>query len=220
MSSDLLQKFFSSAMGQIITIAVILALFLSILISGKKDKVDTKTLVICAILVALSTALGAITLWRMPQGGSITPLSMIPIVMAGYLYGVRRGVMVGMCVGLLNLIFNPYVIHPLQLLLDYPLAFGALAFGAIFRSKEKYGLVVAFLLGLLCRYICAVISGIVFFASFTPPGFSAFTWSIWYNFTYLGIEGAASVAVLSIPAVKSAFDRLKLEYSPTLKSNS
>ncbi len=100
MSAEKMQGFFESTVGQVITVVIILVLFFSILISGKKEKMDTKALVVCAILVALSVALGAITLFRMPQGGSVTPFSMVPIVLAGYLYGVRRGVMVGICVGL------------------------------------------------------------------------------------------------------------------------
>ena len=163
MSAEKIQGFFESTMGQVITVAIILVLFFSILISGKKEKMGTKSLVICAILVALSVALGAITLFRMPQGGSVTPFSMVPIVLAGYLYGVRRGVMVGICVGLLNLIFNPYVIHPAQLLLDYPIAFGALALGGVFRNKERLSLPFAYLFGVCCRYLCAVLSGIIFF---------------------------------------------------------
>lgn len=211
MSTENLQGFFESTMGQVITVVVILILFFSILISGKGKRTDTKSLVICAILIALSVSLGAITLFKMPQGGSITPFSMVPIVLAGYFYGVRKGVMVGMCVGLLNLIFNPYVIHPAQLLLDYPIAFGALALGAIFRNKKSFALVGSYLFGVFCRYICAVLSGIIFFGAYAPEGFSALTWSLWYNLTYLGIEAIGTVIVLSIPSVQKAFDRLKIE---------
>ncbi|NLD19417.1 MAG: energy-coupled thiamine transporter ThiT [Clostridiales bacterium] len=204
-----LQQFFESTQGQVITTLVILVLFFLILISGKNKKTETKTLVVCAILVALSVVLGAITLFRMPQGGSVTPFSMVPIVLAGYFYGVKRGVMVGMCVGLMNLIFNPYVIHPMQMLLDYPIAFGALALGAVFRNKEKIGLAATYIFGVICRYFCAVLSGVIFFGAYVAEGFSALTWSLWYNATYLGVEAAVTVVILCIPAVHKAFYRLK-----------
>lgn len=211
MSSMSLQEFFESIQGQVITTAVILILFFLIMISGKKKKMETKTLVVCAILTALSLVLGAITLFRMPQGGSITPFSMVPIVLAGYFYGIKRGVMVGMCVGLLNLIFNPYVIHPMQMLLDYPIAFGALALGAVFRNREKIGIIASYLFGVLCRYFCAVLSGVIFFGAYVPEGFSALTWSLWYNATYLSVEAAATVVILCIPAVRKTFERLKTQ---------
>lgn len=203
-----LQAFFDSLTGQIITAGVIVILFVLILISGKNKKTDTKALAVSALLVALSIILNQIIIFKMPQGGSITVFSMVPIVLCAYFYGVRRGLMAGMCVGLINLIFNPYVIHPIQLILDYPLAFGALAFGGIFAAK-KNGLIKGYVFGVLCRYICAVLSGVIFFGAYAPEGFNAITWSLWYNATYLGVEGIITVIVLSIPKVKRMFEGFK-----------
>ncbi len=203
-----LQDFFDSAGGQITVVAVILVLFGAILYSGKGKPADTRSLAISALLVALSVILNQLVLFRMPQGGSITVFSMVPIVLCAYFFGVRKGLMAGMCVGLINLIFNPYVIHPVQLLLDYPLAFGALAFGGVFASR-KNGLVKGYIFGIICRYICAVLSGIIFFGEYAPDGFNAITWSIWYNFTYISVEGAITVALLCVPQVKGSFERLK-----------
>lgn len=213
MSAEQLQSFFESTLGQVSTVTVIVLLFLGILISGKDKKADTKAMVASGVLVALSIALNQIILFRMPQGGSITAFSMLPIVVCAYFFGVRRGLMAGMCVGLIDLIFNPYVIHPVQMLLDYPLAFGALAFAGLLRFR-KLGLVSGYVLGLFSRYLCAVLSGIIFFGEYAPEGFNAFTWSIYYNITYLGVEGALTVAVLCIPSVRKAIERLKLQFTP------
>ena len=119
MSSEQLQGFFESTMGQVSVVAAILLLFLGILVSGKGKKTDTRALVTSAILVALALALNQIVLFRMPQGGSVTAFSMLPIVLCAQFFGLRRGLMAGMCVGLIDLIFNPYVIHPVQMILDY-----------------------------------------------------------------------------------------------------
>lgn len=167
-------------------------------------------MVISAVLVALAIALNQIILFRMPQGGSITAFSMLPVVVCAYFFGVRRGLMAGMCVGLIDLIFNPYVIHPIQMLLDYPLAFGALAFAGIMRTR-KFGLMSGYLVGLFGRYLCAVLSGIVFFGQYAPEGFNAVTWSVYYNITYLGVEGVLTLVVLSIPAVRKAIDQMKMQ---------
>lgn len=203
-----LQDFFDSTGGQIAVVAVIALLFAAILYSGKGKPADTKSLAISALLVALSIILNQLVIFRMPQGGSITAFSMVPIALCAYFFGVRRGLMAGMCVGLIDLIFNPYVIHPVQLLLDYPLAFGALAFGGIFAAR-KNGLIEGYIFGIICRYICAVLSGVIFFGEYAPEGFNAWTWSLWYNFTYLAVEGAVSVILLSIPQIKNMFKRLK-----------
>jgi len=208
MSAEQLQGFFESTPGQVSTLIVIVLLFLGILVSGRGKKTDTKAMVTSAVLVALSIALNQIILFRMPQGGSITAFSMLPIVVCAYLFGVRRGMMAGMCVGLIDLIFNPYVIHPIQMLLDYPLAFGALAFAGLMRTR-KFGLISGYIVGLLSRYFCSVLSGIIFFGQYAPEGFNAFTWSIYYNISYLGVEGALTVIVLCIPAVRKSIEQLK-----------
>jgi thiamine transporter len=211
MSEEQLQSFFESTAGQVSTLIVIVLLFVGILASGRGKKADTKAMVTSAILVALAIALNQLVLFRMPQGGSITAFSMLPIVVCAYFYGVRRGLMAGMCVGLIDLIFNPYVIHPIQMLLDYPLAYGALAFAGLMRAR-KFGLITGYAVGVLCRYLCAVLSGIIFFGQYAPEGFNAFTWSIYYNITYLGVEGAVTVAILCIPAVRNSIDHLKKQF--------
>jgi oxaloacetate decarboxylase beta subunit len=115
--------------------AVIVVLLLLIMIGGKNEKkTDVRALTLSALMIALATVLGQIKLFEMPQGGSVTLLSILPIAACGYLLGTRRGVMAGFCVGLINLIFGPYVIHPVQLLMDYPIAFGALGLAAVFGA--------------------------------------------------------------------------------------
>ena len=117
-----------------------------------------------SLLIAFSCGPGPAQAFEMPYGGTVTVFSMLPIALCGCLLGTRRGVIAGMCVGLLNLIFGPYVIHPVQLLVDYPFAFGALGLAGV-CSERKNGLVKGYLLGLAGRYVCAVVSGIVFFRS-------------------------------------------------------
>jgi len=207
-----MQGFFESTTGQIAVVCIIVVFFLLILIPNKEQRqnkrVDIKAMTISALMVAIALVLGQFKLFSMPQGGSVTPLSMLPIVLCAYLLGTRNGVMAGMCLGLLNLIFGPYVIHPVQLLLDYPIAFGAMGIGGVFRNR-KNGLTKGYLLGVFGRYICAVVSGIVFFGAYAPAKFNAVTWSLWYNLTYLGVEAIITVIIISLPPVKKAFEGLK-----------
>lgn len=211
MSYDKLQGFFESPTGQIISVAVLVILFAGVLLSGRKQKTNTKTMVVSALLVGLSIVLTRITIWSLPQGGSVSLFGMLPIVICAYFFGTRRAVMCGMCVGMIDLIFKPYVIHPIQLLLDYPLAFGAIGFAGLIFMAKKDGLIPAYLFGVLCRYICAVISGVVFFGAYAPEGFSALTWSLWYNVLYLAIEAAGTVVLLLIPSVRYSLKRIKTE---------
>lgn len=204
-----MQEFFESTAGKVTVIAIIAALLLLIMLGDKREKkrADVRALTLSALMIALATVLGEIKLFQMPQGGSITLFSILPIVVCGYLLGTSRGVMAGFCVGLLNLIFGPYVIHPVQLLLDYPFAYGALGLSGLVRNYSN-GLTKGYLIGLLGRYVCAVMSGVIFFGEYAPEGFNAWTWSLWYNMTYLAVEGAITLIVINIPAVKNMFQTM------------
>lgn len=171
----------------------------------------TKILAISAILMALSVALGALTLFRMPQGGSVTPFSMLPIFVAAYYFGVSKGMLVGAGVGILNLLLNPFIVHPVQVVMDYPMAFGALAVGGILRHHKKIGMIAGYLLGVFCRYIVAVLSGVIFFSAYAPEDFNGLTWSLWYNLTYLGVEAAMTVVILLVPSVRNTLEKLRLQ---------
>ena len=203
-----MQAFFESTQGKIAVIAVIVILLFLIMRGGKDKKTDVRALTVSALLIALATVLGQIKIFEMPQGGSVTLFSILPIVVCGYLLGTRRGVMAGFCVGLINLIFGPYVIHPVQLLMDYPVAFGALGLSGLTRNT-KNGLTKGYIIGIIGRYICAVLSGVIFFGAYAPEGFNAWTWSLWYNLTYLAAEGVITLIVINIPAVRNMFTRLK-----------
>ena len=190
--------------------AVIVVLLILIMMGGKNSekKTDIKALTVSALMIALATVLGQIKVFEMPQGGAVTLFSILLIAVCGYLLGTRRGVMAGFCVGLINLIFGPYVIHPVQLLMDYPIAFGAVGLAGITRNYRN-GLTSGYIIGLIGRYICAVLSGVIFFGSYAPEGFNAWTWSLWYNLTYLAAEGLLTVLIINIPPVKNMFLNLK-----------
>ena len=207
-----MQAFFESTTGKIAVIVVILLLLLLISMGSKEKKTDVRALTISALMIALATVLGMIKVFSMPQGGSVTLFSILPIVVCGYLLGTRRGIMAGFCVGLINLIFGPYVIHPVQLLLDYPVAFGALGLSGL-AANQKNGLTRGYIIGIIGRYICAVLSGVIFFGAYAPEGFNAWTWSLWYNLTYLAAEGAITLIVINIPAVKNMFNNFKVQLS-------
>ena len=205
-----MQAFFESTTGKIAVIVVIMILLLLIAMGGREKKTDVRALTISALMIALATVLGQIKIFSMPQGGSVTLFSILPIVVCGYLLGTRRGVMAGFCVGLNNLIFGPYVIHPVQLLLDYPVAFGALGLSGL-TANMKNGLTKGYIVGIIGRYICAVLSGVIFFGEYAPEGFNAWTWSLWYNLTYLAAEGVITLIVINIPAVKNMFNNFRTQ---------
>lgn len=207
MSGEVLQAFFESVPGQITTIAVIFILLLLVMRTNKKTN-DVAVLVKTSILLALAFVLNQVTLFRMPQGGSITAFSMFALFLVSYLFGPRQGILAGLAYGLIDLVINPYVIHPVQLFMDYPLGFGAIGIGGLLRNTN-HGMIKGYCLGVLGRYLVVVLSGIIFWGMYAAEGFNAVSWSFFYNMTYILPEALATAAILSIPSVRKIFERYK-----------
>ncbi len=168
----------------------------------------TKQLVFCAMAIALSMVTSMVKVFSFPFGGSITLFSMLPICLIGYIYGPATGIITGMAYGILQFVIEPYMLTPIQVLVDYPLAFGALGLAGFFHDA-KGGLVKGYLLGILGRYIFAVISGWIFFGEYAWDGWAALPYSCAYNACYIFAEGAITVIVLLIPAVSNAIGQIK-----------
>ncbi len=195
--------------GYVLFIALIVVFLLIASALGKKEKrtISTKQLVFCAICMALAYALSFIKLFDAPMGGSITLMSTFFITLVGYLYGPYIGIVTGIAYGFLQLIAGPYFVHPLQILVDYPLAFGALGLSGFF-TNSKYGMIKGYLLGITGRLFFAVLSGVVFFASYAGD-MNVFVYSFLYNLSYIGIEGIITMAVLMVPVVKAGINQVK-----------
>ena len=112
-----LQTFFTSSLGQVVVVLAIALLLCGVLISGREKKTDAKVLAASAVLVALAVVLKQIKLFPMPQGGDVSAFGMLPIALCAYFFGVRRGVMAGMCVGLADLMFSPYAVSYTHLII-------------------------------------------------------------------------------------------------------
>ena len=64
----------------------------------------TRTLVECALMIALGTVLANIKIFEMPNGGSITLLSMLPFILISFRHGVKWGLFTGFVNSLLQML--------------------------------------------------------------------------------------------------------------------
>jgi thiamine transporter len=142
------------------------------------------------------------------MGGSITPMSMFFVTFIGFLFGPAIGLVSGLSYGLLQFAQGPMVLHPFQLLLDYPLAFGMLGLAGFFRNA-KGGLYVGFIVAVIGRFVMHVISGYFFFAQYAPEGMNPLWYSVTYNAGYIFTEAALTVLILLLPQVKKAISHVK-----------
>lgn len=168
----------------------------------------TKKLTYCAMCIALATALSYIKLFKAPMGGSVTLCSMLFIVLAGYKFGTRAGIITGAAYGLLQFVLEPYFYTLPQVILDYPLAFGALGLAGIFRN-HKHGLQLGYITAVLGRMLCATLSGVIFFAQYAPEGMNPLVYSLSYNGSYLGAEAVITLIIISMPPLKKVLINFK-----------
>ncbi len=164
----------------------------------KKIKINTPMMVHISLMLALTVILHTFRLYHMPQGGSVTLGAMIPLLLIAFRYGPVVGYLAGFTYGLLNLLQDPYILHPVQVLFDYPLPYMALGLAGYFKDRMLLGAIV----GSCGRFICHFISGVVFFASYAPPGTSPYWYSLVFNATYLLPELMICLLILRVLPVK------------------
>lgn len=175
-------------------------------------KLNTRQIAFAALSIAEAMIISTfIKLPSLPNGGSVTLFSMLIISMVGYWYGPRVGIITGIAYGMLQFAVEPFVVHPLQVLLDYPLAFGALGISGFFR-KYKNGLIIGYVAAILGRLFFHELSGLIFYTTYVS-GLAQNAAAIWatlaYNASYIFVEGGLTIAVCMIPAVKNALIMLK-----------
>ena len=174
--------------------------------SNSKRVFTTKEICVSAILIAIAFVISEfIPVAKLPYGGKLTFCSMLFVCLIGYFFGPKTGLIAGLAYGLLQLIMGSSIVHPIQFLLDYPLAYTCLGISGFFHNK-KYGLTIGYILSVTGRYICHVISGVVFFSEYATG--NPVLYSLSYNLTYILPE--VILTLVLIPILSSTFKRVKV----------
>jgi thiamine transporter len=90
-----------------------------------------------------------------------------------------------------------------QVLFDYPLAFGALGLAGFFAPTVR-GAVLGTVVAVLARFLCHFVSGVVFFASYAPKGWNPLVYSAAYNAAYL--VPSLAVALVAVVVLLRALE--------------
>ena len=155
-------------------------------------------------MVALAFALSCVKLFQMPLGGSVTLVSMLPIM----LISIRHGSLVGLGTGFVYSLTQltqaliegdvfPYCetigILILCVICDYLLPFTLLGIAGIFKEKrliknEEIACYVGCGLAVFLRFVGHFITGAAIWGQWAPDGMSKFIYSLCYNGAYLGVD--------------------------------
>lgn len=192
-------------------VIVVVLLVMGIMLT-KKSQWTTRRLAYAAMCIAIAFVLSCIKLFRMPQGGSVTPAAMLPLILFCMACGPVQGLAVGCAFGLLQLIEDPYVIHPIQLILDYPAAYGAMCVACLANllpeKAKRFRLPLGVALGYVARLVMAVLSGVIFFAEYAGDQ-NVILYSLGYNAAYLAPEMGIAVLISLIPGMARLVETIR-----------
>lgn len=153
------------------------------------NRPNVRMLAEAGMTLALAVILSEfVKLFEMPMGGSVTLGGMVPLFLFAFRWGGKKGMLVGAVFGILDLLIGGfYSMHPIAIILDYPLAFSVLGLAGFFK-KSTIGHIGGIFTGIFARFICHVASGVLFYASYAPEGQAPLVYSIVYNGPYLWME--------------------------------
>lgn len=215
---------YAGAAALIAAIAVV-----ALLTDKNKTPFDSRSLSFAAVCIALSFALSYIAMFKMPFGGTITFASLLPLMLYSYMFGAKKGVIAGVVYGMLQAVQDPWILHPAQFLLDYPVAFAGIGLSGMLRSlnvlndKPRLQFSLGALIGGAARFVSHFISGALAFGSYgaqyaetygMPALANEYVYSLLYQTMYiipdLIIVIIAGVLLFSSKNFKTQVDK----YSP------
>lgn len=181
-----------------------------------------------AVMIALGTVLSLLTVFRLPFGGSVTPFSMLPLIIVGCMYGVKWGLFSGFTYGVLQAVlgatmsgaFEAQGILNVILIcgIDYLIAYSVVGLSGMFKSKKQsiFPLVCGSVSAMVFRYVCHVVSGAILYGSwaewyFTQEGFyswgktliekySGFSLSLIYSVIYNAMYMVPEIVITTLAA--------------------
>lgn len=184
------------SLGIVVFCAVGVLLFSTL---GKK-KTETRELVFAASCIALSFVLSFVKIKVGAEGGSVTLASFVPIMIYSYVYGIRKGLLVGCIYGIMQIIEGGcYFAHIIQFLCDYILAFASVGLVSVFKKvakDKKWGIYAGVVLVIFVRFLMHTIAGMYWYLEI--PFVEALGISVVYNGTYMLPELIITVAVMAL----------------------
>ena len=186
----------------------------NLITSNPKIGAGTKTLCECAILLAMSIALSFFAINPGGFGGSITPASMLPVMLVGLRHGPKWGFGTAFVYSVFQLLtglsyfsyvkgIGPYMIC---LLFDFILAFTMLGIASFAKPKADINSnlkvnifkIIAFLvLAMVARFLCHFISGVTIWRSYDVYN-NPWLYSLVYNMLYMLPEMLIALTVAII----------------------
>ena len=191
---------------------------------SRNENLNVRRLTESAILVAIAFVLNFVSsiIPNMPQGGSVTLASLVPLLIISYRHGWKWGTFSAFVFALLKVMLsNNFAWIPVQnfqsfaavALLDYIVAFSVLGLADLFRKpfggKKYIGYSVSCVIVMFLRFICHFLSGVLIWYPFAEAaGFdNRWLFSMIYNGGYMLPETIITTVVLVLLARTMKFEK-------------
>ena len=169
---------------------------------------NTKKITTGALMVALATVLSMIALLRMPQGGTVTAVSMAPVIIFSFTSDLRYSLITAFVYSLIQMMIGGvappaenFISYMAVILLDYVIAFTVLGFAGSIKRKFKnvyIGASIGTLIVTLVRFVCHFLSGILIWGVYAPEGQPVALYSLVYNGSYIAVEIVITVVAATL----------------------
>lgn len=174
----------------------------------------------CAVMLALSIALSFTVLFKMPMGGRVTILSMLPVCLISIKYGIKAGIPTAFLLAMFNLIQGiiggDVFVYCETLgtvifvaLFDYLLPFTALGLTGLAKNIKKNSIPVALCCifgAMFLRFACHFATGCTIWGQWADDGMSPYIYSILYNGGYMLPEAVLTCigagVLLAVPQIR------------------
>lgn len=134
----------------------------------------TKDLVMMAMYVAMFAVLeylsNTLAILQMPLGGRLS-LSVIPLIMVSYHLGIKKSLLVALMSFVVKFVMKPpTIVHPVQFIMDYIVAYGAYSLSALVSDLKirDISLPMGVVVSNFVRFMAHNVAGWAFFADGYP----------------------------------------------------
>lgn len=162
----------------------------------RKTKFDTRTIVTIGVCAGVAVLLSMIKFMSLPQGGGISLVPFLLIMILSFMYGKAAGMTGGLVYSLVKLVTTTiFTVSPSQFLMEYIVCNMAIGCASMFGRDKKYKILLGSLVVVAIDFSIHFLAGAIFFGEYAGE-MNKWLYSLIYNGSTSGFEGVLTVVVM------------------------
>ena len=162
-------------------------------------KLTARDICLAGLMAAATLVLRCILI-TLPNGSHISLGAMLPILLLSLIHRPQTAFCSGWVTGILAMLLLPewQPIHWAQPFVEQLICFSALGYAGIFGTDRRWKIMAGTALAVALSVTSHIMAGAVFFAQYAWDGYGPWAYSIIANLSGHGVEGLATVAIVSL----------------------